>query len=86
MPWHAGRGAACAVGGGCEEGVLDMPGAGPWLRSGMHCRRELKHSQWEFPDWIPVAHGWTCLSDRYPGSREGAEPKEKWGRSQQWLG
>uniref|UniRef100_A0A674HQK3 General transcription factor 3C polypeptide 2 n=1 Tax=Taeniopygia guttata TaxID=59729 RepID=A0A674HQK3_TAEGU len=25
--------------------------------------RELKHSQWEFPDWIPVAHGWTCLSD-----------------------
>ncbi|OWK51190.1 General transcription factor 3C polypeptide 2 [Lonchura striata] len=25
--------------------------------------REQKHSQWEFPDWIPVAHGWTCLSD-----------------------
>ncbi|XP_071403781.1 general transcription factor 3C polypeptide 2 isoform X3 [Pithys albifrons albifrons] len=25
--------------------------------------REQKHSQWEFPDWIPVAHGWMCLSD-----------------------
>ncbi|NXG24773.1 TF3C2 factor, partial [Grallaria varia] len=25
--------------------------------------REQKYSQWEFPDWIPVAHGWTCLSD-----------------------
>ncbi|XP_015471382.1 general transcription factor 3C polypeptide 2 isoform X1 [Parus major] len=25
--------------------------------------REQKHSQWEFPDWIPVAHRWTCLSD-----------------------
>lgn len=42
---------------------------GLWLRSGMHCRREQKHSQWEFPDWIPVAHRWTCLSDRYRGSR-----------------
>ncbi|NXP42316.1 TF3C2 factor, partial [Leiothrix lutea] len=31
--------------------------------------REQKHSQWEFPDWIPVAHRWTCLSDRYRGSR-----------------
>lgn len=40
-----------------------------WLRSGMPCRREQKHSQWEFPDWIPVAHRWTCLSDRYRGSR-----------------
>ncbi|XP_053795716.1 general transcription factor 3C polypeptide 2 isoform X3 [Vidua chalybeata] len=27
--------------------------------------REQKHSQWEFPDWIPVAHRWTCLSDRF---------------------
>ncbi|XP_068868082.1 general transcription factor 3C polypeptide 2 isoform X3 [Aphelocoma coerulescens] len=25
--------------------------------------REQKHSQWEFPDWIPVAHRWMCLSD-----------------------
>ncbi|NXK68788.1 TF3C2 factor, partial [Sylvietta virens] len=25
--------------------------------------REQKHSQWEFPDWIPEAHRWTCLSD-----------------------
>ncbi|XP_063278246.1 general transcription factor 3C polypeptide 2 isoform X3 [Prinia subflava] len=25
--------------------------------------REQKHSQWEFPDWIPMAHRWTCLSD-----------------------
>lgn len=33
------------------------------------CRREQKHSQWEFPDWIPVAHRWTRLSDRYRGSR-----------------
>ncbi|XP_031959963.1 general transcription factor 3C polypeptide 2 isoform X2 [Corvus kubaryi] len=27
--------------------------------------REQKHSQWEFPDWIPVAHRWMCLSDRF---------------------
>lgn len=72
-------------GRGCEERVLGMPGAGPWLRSGMHCRREQKHSQWEFPDWIPVAHRWRCLSDRYHGSREGAGPEEMWGRSQQCV-
>lgn len=46
------------------------------LRSGTSCRREQKHSQWEFPDWIPVAHKWTCLSDRYHGSREGAGTKK----------
>ncbi|XP_068868083.1 general transcription factor 3C polypeptide 2 isoform X4 [Aphelocoma coerulescens] len=28
--------------------------------------REQKHSQWEFPDWIPVAHRWMCLSDSSP--------------------
>ncbi|NXY88741.1 TF3C2 factor, partial [Alcedo cyanopectus] len=25
--------------------------------------RDQKHSQWEFPDWIPLAHTWTCLSE-----------------------
>ncbi|OXB55584.1 hypothetical protein ASZ78_005133 [Callipepla squamata] len=25
--------------------------------------RERMHSQWEFPDWIPLAHNWTCLSE-----------------------
>ncbi|KAK2515363.1 Gtf3c2 [Columba livia] len=25
--------------------------------------RDQQHSQWEFPDWIPLAHKWTCLSD-----------------------
>ncbi|XP_010000076.1 PREDICTED: general transcription factor 3C polypeptide 2 [Chaetura pelagica] len=25
--------------------------------------RDQKHSQWEFPDWIPSAHKWTCLSE-----------------------
>ncbi|KAM6432735.1 general transcription factor 3C polypeptide 2 [Rhynochetos jubatus] len=25
--------------------------------------REQKHSQWEFPEWIPLAHQWTCLSE-----------------------
>uniref|UniRef100_A0A8D0FG77 General transcription factor 3C polypeptide 2 n=1 Tax=Strix occidentalis caurina TaxID=311401 RepID=A0A8D0FG77_STROC len=32
--------------------------------SGLTCSlREQKFSQWEFPDWIPLAHKWTCLSD-----------------------
>ncbi|KAM6280089.1 general transcription factor 3C polypeptide 2 isoform 4-T4 [Porphyrio hochstetteri] len=25
--------------------------------------RDQKYSQWEFPDWIPAAHKWTCLSE-----------------------
>ncbi|KAM9273660.1 LOW QUALITY PROTEIN: general transcription factor 3C polypeptide 2 [Cariama cristata] len=25
--------------------------------------RDQKYSQWEFPDWIPLAHKWTCLSE-----------------------
>ncbi|KAM6123206.1 LOW QUALITY PROTEIN: general transcription factor 3C polypeptide 2 [Pterocles gutturalis] len=25
--------------------------------------REQKHSQWEFPEWIPLAHQWTRLSE-----------------------
>ncbi|XP_075271270.1 general transcription factor 3C polypeptide 2 isoform X5 [Opisthocomus hoazin] len=25
--------------------------------------RDQKHSQWEFPSWIPLAHKWTCLSE-----------------------
>ncbi|NXR04815.1 TF3C2 factor, partial [Sagittarius serpentarius] len=25
--------------------------------------RDQKHSQWEFPDWIPLAHKWTSLSE-----------------------
>ncbi|NXK57186.1 TF3C2 factor, partial [Chauna torquata] len=25
--------------------------------------REQKFSQWEFPDWIPLVHKWTCLSE-----------------------
>ncbi|XP_033916910.1 general transcription factor 3C polypeptide 2 isoform X1 [Melopsittacus undulatus] len=25
--------------------------------------REQKYSQWEFPDWIPLVHNWTCLSE-----------------------
>uniref|UniRef100_A0A8B9EBN1 General transcription factor 3C polypeptide 2 n=1 Tax=Anser cygnoides TaxID=8845 RepID=A0A8B9EBN1_ANSCY len=25
--------------------------------------REQKYSQWEFPDWIPLVHKWTCLSE-----------------------
>ncbi|XP_033916911.1 general transcription factor 3C polypeptide 2 isoform X2 [Melopsittacus undulatus] len=27
--------------------------------------REQKYSQWEFPDWIPLVHNWTCLSERF---------------------
>ncbi|XP_068251910.1 general transcription factor 3C polypeptide 2 isoform X2 [Nyctibius grandis] len=27
--------------------------------------RDQKHSQWEFPEWIPLAHEWTCLSERF---------------------
>uniref|UniRef100_A0A8B9W2N5 General transcription factor IIIC subunit 2 n=1 Tax=Anas zonorhyncha TaxID=75864 RepID=A0A8B9W2N5_9AVES len=25
--------------------------------------REQKYSRWEFPDWIPLVHKWTCLSE-----------------------
>ncbi|XP_061317257.1 general transcription factor 3C polypeptide 2 [Pezoporus flaviventris] len=25
--------------------------------------RDQKYSQWEFPDWIPLVHKWTCLSE-----------------------
>ncbi|NWH71626.1 TF3C2 factor, partial [Piaya cayana] len=25
--------------------------------------RDQTYSQWEFPDWIPLAHKWTCLSE-----------------------
>ncbi|XP_064364230.1 general transcription factor 3C polypeptide 2 isoform X2 [Dromaius novaehollandiae] len=25
--------------------------------------RGQNHSRWEFPDWIPLVHKWTCLSD-----------------------
>ncbi|XP_053917667.1 general transcription factor 3C polypeptide 2 isoform X2 [Cuculus canorus] len=25
--------------------------------------RDRAYSQWEFPDWIPLAHKWTCLSE-----------------------
>ncbi|NXX99617.1 TF3C2 factor, partial [Centropus bengalensis] len=25
--------------------------------------RDQMYSQWEFPDWIPLVHKWTCLSD-----------------------
>ncbi|XP_064002552.1 general transcription factor 3C polypeptide 2 isoform X1 [Pogoniulus pusillus] len=25
--------------------------------------RDQQHSQWEFPDWIPLAHKWMCLSE-----------------------
>ncbi|XP_009894074.1 PREDICTED: general transcription factor 3C polypeptide 2, partial [Charadrius vociferus] len=25
--------------------------------------RDQKYSQWEFPNWIPLAHKWTCLSE-----------------------
>ncbi|NXH14326.1 TF3C2 factor, partial [Bucco capensis] len=25
--------------------------------------RDQQHSQWEFPDWIPLEHKWTCLSE-----------------------
>ncbi|XP_061846350.1 general transcription factor 3C polypeptide 2 [Colius striatus] len=25
--------------------------------------RDQKYSQWEFPDWIPLAHKWMCLSE-----------------------
>ncbi|XP_037248571.1 general transcription factor 3C polypeptide 2 isoform X2 [Falco rusticolus] len=27
--------------------------------------RDQKYSQWEFPDWIPLVHKWTCLSERF---------------------
>lgn len=37
------------------------------------CRRDQKYSQWEFPDWIPLAHKWTCLSERYHQSSVGRE-------------
>lgn len=36
---------------------------------GIPCRREQVHSQWEFPDWIPLAHNWMHLSERYCGQR-----------------
>uniref|UniRef100_A0A669Q518 General transcription factor 3C polypeptide 2 n=1 Tax=Phasianus colchicus TaxID=9054 RepID=A0A669Q518_PHACC len=43
------------------------PAVGPSIVSadvhGIPCRREQVHSQWEFPDWIPLAHNWTCLSE-----------------------
>ncbi|EOA93731.1 General transcription factor 3C polypeptide 2 [Anas platyrhynchos] len=29
----------------------------------IRCRREQKYSRWEFPDWIPLVHKWTCLSE-----------------------
>lgn len=28
------------------------------------------NSQWEFPDWIPLAHNWMHLSERYGGQRQ----------------
>lgn len=49
-------GPACAEGRGW---------AGLSLMSGHPCRRDQKYSQWEFPDWIPLVHNWTCLSERY---------------------
>ncbi|NWI86993.1 TF3C2 factor, partial [Pitta sordida] len=37
--------------------------------------REQKHSQWEFPDWIPVEHKWMCLSDSEAATYLPAEEK-----------
>lgn len=39
----------------------------------IRCRRDQKYSQWEFPDWIPLEHKWTCLSERYHWSSVGRE-------------
>lgn len=42
----------------------------------IRCRREQKYSRWEFPDWIPLVHKWTCLSERYcQRHREGEGPE-----------
>lgn len=34
------------------------------LPSGCLCRRDRNYSPWEFPDWIPLAHKWTFLSEK----------------------
>lgn len=65
---------------GCRDRGLPLLQAGPGLGSGavaevwhICCRRDQKYSQWEFPDWIPLAHKWTCLSERYCQSSVGRE-------------
>ncbi|XP_009325190.1 PREDICTED: general transcription factor 3C polypeptide 2 [Pygoscelis adeliae] len=47
---------------------MSSAGAGPGSGAAadvwrIRCRRDQKYSQWEFPDWIPLAHKWTCLSE-----------------------
>ncbi|XP_035424223.1 general transcription factor 3C polypeptide 2 [Cygnus atratus] len=37
--------------------------------------REQKYSRWEFPDWIPLVHKWTCLSESEAAQYLPAEEK-----------
>lgn len=85
--WGLGPGAWMELGALSRAGVCrgqDGAGHEPHGAAGeqggdacyIRCRREQKYSRWEFPDWIPLVHKWTCLSERYcQRHREGEGPE-----------